>query len=95
MKIHLGIDNIYAMKRWPEPDEWGRQITERWNLKYVQFCFDLLDPRSSEEARTCMCDKVKEASKKYGFEIHSSFIGLGPILTISCSIRSQSSGRML
>ena len=77
MKVHLGIDNIYAMKRWPEPDEWGKQITERWKLKYVQFCFDLLDPRSSEEARKSMCDKVKGASKKYGFEIHSAFVGLG------------------
>ena len=77
MKVHLGIDNIYAAKRWPEPDEWGRQVTERWGLKYVQFCFDLLDPRTSEEARKSMCAKVREASRKYGFEIHSAFIGLG------------------
>ena len=77
MKVHLGIDNIYAAKRWPEPDEWGRQITERWGLKHVQFCFDLLDPRTSEEARKSMCAKVREASRKYGFEIHSAFIGLG------------------
>ncbi len=77
MKVHLGIDNIYAAKRWPEPDEWGRQVTQRWGLKHVQFCFDLLDPRSSEEARKSMCAKVREASRKYGFEIHSAFIGLG------------------
>jgi hypothetical protein len=77
MKVHLGINNIYAAKRWPEPDVWGRQVTERWGLKYVQFCFDLLDPRSSEEARSAMCAKVREASQKYGFEIHSAFIGLG------------------
>jgi len=75
MKLHLGINNIYAAKRWPEPDEWGKQVTERWGLKHVQFCFDLLDPRSTEKARRCMCDKVREASKKYGFEIHSAFIG--------------------
>jgi len=77
MKVHLGIDNIYAAKRWPEPDEWGRQITERWGLKHVQFCFDLLDPRTGEDARKSMCAKVREASRKYGFEIHSAFIGLG------------------
>jgi D-erythrulose 1-phosphate 3-epimerase len=77
MKVHLGINNIYAAKRWPEPDEWGRQVTERWGLKYVQFCFDLLDPRSNEKARQAMSKKVREASKKYGFEIHSAFIGVG------------------
>jgi hypothetical protein len=77
MKVHLGINNIYAAKRWPEPDVWGRHVTERWGLKYVQFCFDLLDPRSGQEARTAMCTQVGEASRKYGFEIHSAFIGLG------------------
>src|SRR5438128_11374604 len=77
MKLHLGINNIYAAKRWPEPDVWGRQVTERWGLKYVQFCFDLLDPRSGQEARTAMCAQVGEASRKYGFEVHSAFIGLG------------------
>jgi len=77
MRVHLGINNIYAAKRWPEPDEWGRQVTQRWGLKYVQFCFDLLDPRCSEEARKAMAAKVREAAQKYGFEIHSAFIGAG------------------
>lgn len=77
MKVHLGINNIYAAKRWPEPDVWGEQVTQRWGVKYVQFCFDLLDPRSSEDARDAMCQKVREASEKYGFEIHSTFIGAG------------------
>jgi len=77
MKVHLGINNIYAAKRWPEPAEWGKQVTQRWGLKYVQFCFDLLDPRSTDEARQVMCQKIKQASQEYGFEIHSAFIGLG------------------
>jgi D-erythrulose 1-phosphate 3-epimerase len=77
MKVHLGINNIYAAKRWPEPDVWGRQVTERWGLQHVQFCFDLLDPRSGEEARSAMCAEVRAASRKYGFQIHSAFIGFG------------------
>ena len=77
MKLHLGINLIYATKRWPEPDEWGRQVTQRWGLKHVQYCFDLLDPRTSPEARKVMTAKVREASAKYGFEVQSAFIGLG------------------
>jgi len=77
MKLHLGINLIYATKRWPEPDEWGRQVTQRWGLKHVQFCFDLLDPRTSPDARKAMTAKVREASSKYGFEVQSAFIGLG------------------
>jgi sugar phosphate isomerase/epimerase len=77
MRLHLGINLIYAAKRWPEPDEWGRQVTQRWGLKYVQFCFDLLDPRSSPDATRAMAVKVREASAKYGFEVQSAFIGGG------------------
>jgi hypothetical protein len=54
MKVHLGINNISAAKRCPEPEEWGKQVTQRWGLKYVQFCFDLLDPRSKKRrAKLC------------------------------------------
>lgn len=77
MKRHLGINLIYATKRWPESDEWGKQVTQRWGLKHVQFCFDLLDPRTSPEGRKAMTAKVREASAKYGFEVQSAFIGLG------------------
>lgn len=77
MELHLGINLIYATKRWPEPDEWGRQVSQRWGLKHVQFCFDLLDPRTSPDARKAMAAKVREASAKYGFEVQSAFIGLG------------------
>ena len=77
MKVHLGINNIYAAKRWPEPDVWGRQVAERWGLRHVQFCFDLLDPRTTPEARRSMAKKVREAAAKYGFKIHSAFIGGG------------------
>jgi len=76
MKLNLGINLIYANKRWPEPDEWGRQVTERWGLKYVQYVFDLLDPRTTPEARKVMTSKIREASAKYGFEVQSAFIGL-------------------
>jgi hypothetical protein len=52
-------------------------VTERWGLKYVQFCFDLLDPRTTVDARQAMAAKVREASAKYGFEVQSAFIGAG------------------
>jgi len=76
MKLHLGINTIYAAKRWPEPDVWGQQVAQRWGLKEVQFCFDLLDPRTTPEARKTMTGKVREAAAKYGFEVQSAFIGL-------------------
>lgn len=76
MKVHLGMNTIYATKRWPEPDAWGRQIGQRWGLKHVQFVFDLLDPRSIPSARQKYCAEVKQAAAKYGFAIHNCFIGV-------------------
>ena len=76
MKVHLGMNTIYATKRWPEPDAWGQQIGQRWGLKHVQFVFDLLDPRSIPSARQKYCAEVKQAGAKYGFEIHNCFIGV-------------------
>jgi len=76
MKVHLGINNCYAVKRWPEPDVWGKQISERLGLRYVQFTFDLLDPRCTEEVRYSMCGEIKRAAKKFGFEVHNAVTGL-------------------
>jgi hypothetical protein len=50
MKVHLGINNIYAAKRWPEPDVCGRQVTERWGVKHVQFCASRKDRRGRRQA---------------------------------------------
>jgi|SRR5271157_1416599 len=75
MKINLGMNLLYAAKRWIEPDVWGQQIGQRWGLKYAQFCFDLLDPRATEASKIEYSLEVKKASKKYNFEMHSCLTG--------------------
>ncbi len=77
MKVHLGMNLLYAAKRWIEPDVWGQQIGERWDLRYAQFCFDLLDPRSTLDLRQKMCAEIMEATKKYKFQVHSCLTGSG------------------
>ncbi len=77
MKVNLGMNLIYAAKRWPEPEIWAQQVGERWGLKHVQFCFDVLDPRCTETAKSIMCDAIKKAVDKYDLQIQSAFIGGG------------------
>ncbi len=43
-EICLGVNNCFAIGRFPEPEEWLRIITDELGLKYLQFSFDLLDP---------------------------------------------------
>ncbi len=77
MKVNLGMNLSYAVKRWPEPDIWGRQVSERWALKSVEFNFDLLDPRGTGSARDAMCEEIRRASRKYSLEVRSATIGGG------------------
>jgi len=75
-KIKLGINNCFAVKRWPEPEEWCKIIGKELGLRYVQFSFDLLDPGVSQPLRRKMTEEIKKAVKKYGLEIHTTFAGL-------------------
>lgn len=75
-KITLGINNCFAVKRWPEPEEWCRIIAEELKLRYVQFSWDLLDPGVSQPARRKMSERIKKTAENYGLEIHTTFPGI-------------------
>ncbi len=74
-KIYFGINNCWAVKRWPLPEEWA-DIYRKLDVKEVQFSFDLLDPRTSANALEYETARVKEAAEEYGLKIHSTFTGL-------------------
>ena len=76
MKIHLGINNCFAVKRWPEPGAWARIIRETLDLELVQFCWDLLDPRTKESAKSENTQEILDAAEKFNLEISSTFTGL-------------------
>ncbi|MEM1570044.1 MAG: TIM barrel protein [Candidatus Bathyarchaeia archaeon] len=75
VNVYLGWNNCWAVKRWPLPEEWI-EICRQMNVEYVQFSFDLLDPRTSEHALSNMICRIKDAASKYGVKIHSTFTGL-------------------
>jgi sugar phosphate isomerase/epimerase len=43
-EIILGINNCFAIGRYPEPEEWLRVVRNELGLEHVQFSYDLLDP---------------------------------------------------
>lgn len=75
-KLRLGINNCFAVKRWPGAEEWSEIIGSRFDLDLVQFSFDLIDPRVRGPVRAMKCSETKLAADKYGIEIHSTFTGL-------------------
>lgn len=75
-KIDLGLVVCFAVKRWPEPESWCKIVGEDLGIRYAQFSFDLVDPRTIEPVRSTICNKTKEVAKKYDVKIQSTFTGL-------------------
>ncbi|RLE62042.1 MAG: hypothetical protein DRN53_04710 [Thermoprotei archaeon] len=74
--FRLGVNNCFAVKRWPEPRAWTEIVATKLDVKYVQFSFDLLDPRSKDPALTSMITEIRDTIRDYGIVIHSTFTGL-------------------
>lgn len=75
VKLYLGVNNCWAVKRWPLPEDWI-EICRRFDVENVQFSFDLLDPKTSEPALSNMIRRVKEISSEADVNIQSTFTGL-------------------
>jgi sugar phosphate isomerase/epimerase len=75
-KVLLGINNGFALKRWPEPEAWAEIVGRELGLQCVQFSFDLLDPAWPRPFVTRMCERTVQAVKAHGLTIHSTFTGL-------------------
>jgi sugar phosphate isomerase/epimerase len=73
MNLTLGINNCFAVKRWPRPDEWAQIVRDELSLDVVQHSLDLtrLHPGSNDGAGA-----VREACADAGVSIHSVFTGL-------------------
>jgi sugar phosphate isomerase/epimerase len=75
-QLHLGINVCFAVKRWPEPDQWVRIVKDELGLDSCQFSFDLLDPLLDEAAVMAYADEVRACAASYNLLIHSAFTGL-------------------
>lgn len=75
-KLKLGINNSFAVKRWPEADIWAEIVGSVFELDLVQYSFDLVDPRVRKSVRKRKSLEAKMAADEYGIRIHSTFTGM-------------------
>ncbi len=70
MRLQLGVNNCFAVKRWPRAEDWAPVVRDRLGLRLVQHSLDLVnsDAPRAEEVRTVAAD--------HALEIHSTFTGL-------------------
>ncbi|MEM3927278.1 MAG: hypothetical protein QXU13_06845 [Desulfurococcaceae archaeon] len=74
-KIMFGLNNCWAVKRWPLPEEWA-EITRSLDIDIVQVSFDLFEPMLGNVGADILAERTREAVAKYGIKVHSTFTGL-------------------
>lgn len=73
MNVTLGINNCFAVKRWPRPEEWVQVVRGELGLTVVQHSLDLSDLDGDLEGSA---EAVAAACRRAGVTIDSVFTGL-------------------
>jgi D-erythrulose 1-phosphate 3-epimerase len=75
-RLHLGINTCFAVKRWPEPEQWLDIVKNELGLPCCQFSLDLVDPMFDEAATAAYAERVRAYAAANQVLIHSTFTGL-------------------
>jgi D-erythrulose 1-phosphate 3-epimerase len=76
MRLELGINTCFAVKRWPRPEDWAPLVRDRLGLRLVQHSLDLVDltvPGPDLEKRAMSLRRIAD---DHGLALHSTFTGL-------------------
>ncbi|MDQ1143798.1 sugar phosphate isomerase/epimerase [Bacillus sp. SORGH_AS 510] len=74
--MKLGLNLSFATKRWLRPEILAKMIKNDFNVKYIQFTWDLIDPWWPVEKRDVLAKQWSEAFKNEGLELKGTFGGL-------------------
>ena len=70
MRLGLGINTCFAVKRWPRVADWGPIVRDQLGLRVVQHSFDLVDVAFDDPA------VLRADMAGLDLELHSTFTGL-------------------
>jgi D-erythrulose 1-phosphate 3-epimerase len=73
--FRLGINTCFAVKRWPEPQDWVAIVREL-GLDLVQHSLDLVDLDTTNDDLERQAEHVRAACQQGGLTLHSTFTGL-------------------
>lgn len=74
MRARLAINNCFAVKRWPRPEDWASVVRDQVGLEWVELSLDLLGPDvGAQRGQTA----TKSALAAHGLRAATTFTGLG------------------
>ncbi len=91
-RIHLVIDNCFAIKRWVEPGEWMRVVKEIGGIRLIQASTDNeIDPsHNTGEYRDEWVAEVKKYEKEFDLKVVSLYSGYATYRTVGIASLSES-----
>jgi len=72
----LGVNNCFAVKRWPEPEAWATIVRDAMGLDLVQHSLDLVELAGPPALWQAQAQRVKGSCSSFGLTLHSTFTGL-------------------
>jgi D-erythrulose 1-phosphate 3-epimerase len=76
VRARLGINNCFAAKRWPLPDEWAQLVRYELGLDLVELSLDLLGDARSPSERLRAAEQTRDALGRHGLAAETTFTGL-------------------
>ena len=76
-RIHLGMNTCFAVKRWPEQEDWLDVVASDLGLSTVQISLDLLPQTFDFGVARRYVERMRDLATSRGVTIHSLFTGLG------------------
>jgi sugar phosphate isomerase/epimerase len=76
MRVRLGINNCFAVKRWPQPQDWARIVREELGLDIVELSLDLIDDLDSPAGRERAAHDIRLVLGLHGLRAETMFTGL-------------------
>ena len=76
MRARLGVNNCFAVKRWPRPDDWASIVRNDLGLDLVELSLDLLAGPDTPAGRDRMAEQTRVALDRHGLRAETTFTGL-------------------
>jgi sugar phosphate isomerase/epimerase len=76
MKVNLGINNCFALKRWPRPADWASLVRNDLGLDLVELSLDLIEGIETFAGGRDAVERHRAALDANGLRAHATFTGL-------------------
>ena len=76
MRVQLGINNCFALKRWPTPDDWAGVVRDDLDLGLVELSLDLVEGLEVPAERVHSVERTRAALQEHGLTAETTFTGL-------------------